>query len=474
MFQIKTESETLPDTDGTTKLDGTEVLTLSELMESCELLDPVTNLYSCTKCGALIKRRFNLKRHLKSHLPNQIRCTICNQFFTSVAEKKKHFEVKHSSPHICHMCGATFQRGHDLNIHLAKHGLTNNLAMKCPVERCSKTFFKRSMLMYHLNMHNGCKPFKCVHCAKEFYSEYTRNSHQKVCTGDHDKRDFLGCMYCERIFPTKADLLEHEASEHEDSSDKLEDNIEGSLKTFDSEFGEKNVMAELEKFEPKSIAYTSDKSVIEDDMIQADDEVDELAEHGEVNTEESMMKLDEVNLREMIGDGGNKAVLIQHLPSLSNQSIFICRKNAANGSTKKTTFFKIIGGPRTDSSQIEGDIGTKGELVNESLSTVQVIADMSGGGQVIAENSISSQIGESIINDNITSCQILDEGACNSDPHVVVENALSDFSKDTVDVSDISASFLTTDNFVALSTALLTTSNTDSQSMVQCDIGNND
>lgn len=419
-FQVKLDKVT--DTEkSVTKPDGTEDLTLSEMMATCELLDPLTKTYSCTVCGAIIKRKFNLKRHLRSHLPNQIRCTICNQFFLSESDKDNHMASKHASPHICHMCGSTFHRSHDFSVHLAKHGGTaagNTVSvMKCPVDTCLKTFYRKSMLSYHLNMHAGNKPFKCVHCEKEFYSEYTCKRHQLVCKGNSEKLDILECEYCDRVFSSKTSLVEHETLEHAHLIDGCDyDSKELPSKDFTYESKQEEDDSDRE-FSAPAVNNTSEPGTSSlDDVVDVTNEEDQCKTITTNN--ESVLELDEANIREMVSSG-NRNIMVQHLPSSSNQSIFICHSSTGGRTSGAPTFFKVVLNANN----------AKTTIASESVSKHRSVAEN------IAQNELE---------------------------------------KVTDDVGDIASSFLTTDNFVTLSSALLSTSQSDGQPVVQYEPSNHD
>lgn len=157
-----------------------------------------------------------MKRHLRSHLPNQINCVMCNRFFDSVEKKEQHMLDRHSNRHMCETCGVSFRRKSDLNTHMYKHvdsvdeRTMSHVCFRCPYTECRKLFFRQSNYQYHLNTHSGHKPFKCEGCDKTFHSEYTKNSHEKDCLYN---TEYI-CEICDSAFKQRSGLHNHKQAEH--------------------------------------------------------------------------------------------------------------------------------------------------------------------------------------------------------------------------------------------------------------------
>lgn len=165
----------------------------------------------CGECGKELGNMSSLRRHMKTHLPGLIRCSGCNQYFASDEEKQQHMTLKHSN-NICNICGKTYKRVSDLNIHQKSHHESTVAKFKCPFDGCNKTFSKQTFYEDHLNSHTGEEPYQCESCGTRFKSRYERNSHFKLCIGLQK----IECEICQQTFTHRASLYNHKAAKHSD------------------------------------------------------------------------------------------------------------------------------------------------------------------------------------------------------------------------------------------------------------------
>lgn len=111
---------------------------------------------------------------------NQVRkykCSTCNRKFQS--------EMRFTA----HTCGAT-------------------LSFKCPFKECSKTFNNPSSFNYHVNIHEGKRPYKCKFCIKTFRAP----SHLNYHISSHfinGKKLVCGKSGCTQTFRNKNQLNQH-------------------------------------------------------------------------------------------------------------------------------------------------------------------------------------------------------------------------------------------------------------------------
>lgn len=81
--------------------------------------------------------------------------------------------VNNDGPCTCEQCGRTFQKQHQLMMHMNVHYLNSG---KCPCNTCGITFNTRNLLKKHScselmlssTTNNNPRPFKCTYCEKEF------------------------------------------------------------------------------------------------------------------------------------------------------------------------------------------------------------------------------------------------------------------------------------------------------------------
>ena len=157
----------------------------------------------CQECGKQFSSLPALKRHCKTHIPGLIRCSVCNDYFTSKEERQEHMEIKHNN--VCHICGKTVYR--NMKAHMKWHEGTLTHKYTCPMDGCNKTFDRTAFYEDHMNTHTGSKPHECQICSTKFSSRYERNDHFKRCAG----LTTIECDICHQSFKHRASLLHHKA-----------------------------------------------------------------------------------------------------------------------------------------------------------------------------------------------------------------------------------------------------------------------
>jgi KRAB domain-containing zinc finger protein len=170
-------------------------------------------VFECAECGKTLKKKSNLARHLRCHARAGpcIRCSGCNQYFESEDEKKEHDSEKHAGI-LCEVCGKTFRRRSDLNVHSILHSQEPQKSFQCPFEQCGRFFVRERKYQDHVNIHTGAMPYTCMKCAKKFRCRYRKRDHEVSCMGLKD----LKCEVCSREFTQRAGLYNHKRAEHSD------------------------------------------------------------------------------------------------------------------------------------------------------------------------------------------------------------------------------------------------------------------
>lgn len=388
------------------KLDGSEEQTLKDILQSCENSSLGKNIYCCSKCGITIKRKSNLKRHVRSHLPDQIRCSICNQFFSTESEKAVHMETKHSSPNICHICGATFYRKFDMNIHLAKHGCSSKSTsnFKCPVENCNKEFYRKIHFTHHKNTHTGEKPYTCAHCEKKFHSAYSQKTHEKHCRQNfQNSLQEISCSKCNETFTSKNDLVNHESLAHTNNTKVIPTNDTRNI----ANNSEALVLKSRGKILPSQRQITAvarreeSGEVVGDKNVEnnttpheVDDYIDSSAQAAELQLNESI-NLGKADLRILAGVNLG-SVVVQHLPSGNDQNIFSCLGNETEASQDKSDSLSDVSAGKSCANgdhlvETNSGLDINEDEENDGFSTLTALVMHSQTGELNLPGSVPNQ-----------------------------------------------------------------------------------
>jgi len=145
--------------------------------------DPNVMVYTCSFCpGQYFKKRNDINRHLKKHVPIEMRkrfqCEMCKEKFINNSNLKVHMKVCTGKikEFKCKKCGDIQHNKTDHIEHLAR---VHNVVKKhgCPI--CHKQLKKTSDLKKHMATHSNQKPFTCEVCGKKFKTESYVKVHMK-------------------------------------------------------------------------------------------------------------------------------------------------------------------------------------------------------------------------------------------------------------------------------------------------------
>ena len=196
--------------------------------------------YHCDKCDQTVIGTWRYNNHLNH---NGVRCRItgdldipvitlaepptccsmCQQQFKTINQlgihcRKQHPDAvdaalghfSHHAHNPCPVCQKKYPR-HAIPNHVWRmHGLRVKSRQKFKYYKCDDCDFRtssESILIDHLNKHQGIKGSICDECGKMFANSQTLRSHMKMHSGVRE----LKCQFCERTFYRHSNLKNHEA-----------------------------------------------------------------------------------------------------------------------------------------------------------------------------------------------------------------------------------------------------------------------
>nr|NP_001071854.1 zinc finger protein [Ciona intestinalis]BAE06766.1 zinc finger protein [Ciona intestinalis] len=190
------------------------------------------SLLSCSHCGKLFKRKYDLVVHdRRMHSNKPFRCPVCPKEYALNRELQIHLRIhKPGFRHQCKHCSMKFistegRRKHILQEHktyacknigcksafvsqelLDQHPCMKTKEKKHQCEVCGVTFRLAEYMRRHVSaVHVKEKPFKCTECERHFNRPEQLKLHQIT----HSKERRYKCDLCGKTFRQPAGLWKH-------------------------------------------------------------------------------------------------------------------------------------------------------------------------------------------------------------------------------------------------------------------------
>lgn len=141
--------------------------------------------YQCLKCDQTFTTYSNLCTHVNLHAAYRLfKCSICGKEFVSNATLNYHTREKHlpdTDPRRyfpCELCHYKLKSYGQLDRHRQTHK-ENHEIFTC--DYCRKQFTTKGILVQHMRIHSGIKPYKCNYCHALFRQASNKMQHERRC-----------------------------------------------------------------------------------------------------------------------------------------------------------------------------------------------------------------------------------------------------------------------------------------------------
>ncbi|XP_063243121.1 zinc finger protein 16-like [Bacillus rossius redtenbacheri] len=174
--------------------------------------------FRCKVCQRPCRDAEALRSHAALHTGNKPHmCDMCGRTYNRYANMLKHRKQHKPSAqwkHRCQPCDSTFEHMRDLSAHMQSvHGLSQTgadgvkkkPAVKWVCRFCGKVISTKLSLQDHERIHTGAKPFVCEWCGREFRSRPNLLQHHLTHTGDRRH----ACGICGKRFSRKSFITQH-------------------------------------------------------------------------------------------------------------------------------------------------------------------------------------------------------------------------------------------------------------------------
>ncbi|XP_049545262.1 myoneurin-like isoform X1 [Anopheles darlingi] len=177
----------------------------------------------CWICGKLLDTLEKHKRHMEAHMPEgSWACQLCPlRFSTQTAMNSHEYIHKKDIRHCCDICGVNLSSKRNLKYHQrAVHG--GGIEKLHPCNVCGRRFAIPSMLKSHMNTHTGHRPYSCVYCNRVYGSGGDLVEH--VAKHHVGNDNIYQCHLCDADFPKIKEIRIHYEA-HYRNGEKLDNEI---------------------------------------------------------------------------------------------------------------------------------------------------------------------------------------------------------------------------------------------------------
>lgn len=169
--------------------------------------------FICEVCDAAFKSLHNLKNHVKTH-EEPSECPICLKLLPNMHRHLQWHKRPTPARHVCNQCNKSCSTKQALQEHVLRIHEKVPLGKSYSCPDCSLTFIRNNDLRRHSYQHFTGKIFSCTfpNCNEMFKKAFKLQSHMMIHNPSNEVK--FACELCDRKYLRKAALNKHRRQTH--------------------------------------------------------------------------------------------------------------------------------------------------------------------------------------------------------------------------------------------------------------------
>ena len=170
--------------------------------------------YQCDKCPYRTnaednkKQRRYFRKHLVTHLEKTVPCRECDKLFPSRTLLNSHVKTVHRKNLSCDQCDFKTNLPANLDYHKQLKHPNEPPSVQCGY--CDKLFHTKRQALNHEKIRHGDKCIECKQCGKMFATKKQLGHHQKFV----HEINTVNCEICDKSYKNKLSLKRHMNAVH--------------------------------------------------------------------------------------------------------------------------------------------------------------------------------------------------------------------------------------------------------------------